>query len=721
MALHEVQLKGYSVRPGNLSLGTFDSYGIEQLHVTADDSWDGLDILAVFHAPNGDAKKVVVGADGMLNVPPEATAKQAGNGRIVFVGLAENVQRITVDMGYNIKTHSDIEGDNPGVPTPDVVQQILQAALNAEKNSAEAKSVADGLRNDAASGKFDGKDGVKGDKGDDGTTPQLKIGEDNLWNVSYDNGATWVSFGVKATGDAGKDGVTPHIGENGNWLVGDTDTGVSAKGPKGDPGPQGPAGEIPEDYPQIREDVSQLKEDLDNLVETTTGKNLLDTSKMQNGFLQNSGVISTADWALAYSYTDKIKCTKKDIVFANATSAPSNQLGGLYKNGTWVAQLSSNSTITKVQDTDSKNYYNKIVFTDSCPEFDSIVLNTIRLSDFKKKFVMLNLGNEPFIYEQYDDYSFGKAISKQVPAQSITEELENEIINKANFETPKIINCWGDSLTVGVGATNRNTDSYPARLGKLLNDGFKINNFGVGGEGAGQIASRQGGYLGYVQPCTIPASGQVNVTVKELSSGTVLPLLAQGNAGVNPCYIRGIKGNLTRDGETLKFTRESDGDAIEIKYPVPLITDASINNRDGILIVWAGTNNKPYYNSSPTVQRNEIHNVVSCIKAIIAHSNCHGKYIVLGLTSKDYVSDIDKVNQHMDIEFGRHFLDVRQNILISGLADVGITPTDQDATDIQSGEIPTSLRVDTVHLTSDGYLLIAKYVYAHGKALGYWN
>nr|DAO90897.1 MAG TPA: hypothetical protein [Caudoviricetes sp.] len=240
MALHEVQLKGYSVRPGNLSLGTFDSYGIEQLHVTADDSWDGLDILAVFHAPNGDAKKVVVGADGMLNVPPEATAKQAGNGRIVFVGLAENVQRITVDMGYNIKPHSDIEGDNPGVPTPDVVQQILQAALNAEQNSAEAKSVADGLRNDAANGKFNGKDGAKGDNGDDGTTPQLKIGEDNLWHVSYDNGATWVSLGVKATGDAGKDGadgVTPHIGENGNWWVGETDTGVSAKGPKGDPGP----------------------------------------------------------------------------------------------------------------------------------------------------------------------------------------------------------------------------------------------------------------------------------------------------------------------------------------------------------------------------------------------------------------------------------------------------------------------------------------------------
>ena len=248
---HEVVLQGYNVKPGSLQLGTFDSYGIEKIHVTADNSWDGLDILAVFHAPNGTATKVVAGADGMLAVPPEATAKQAGVGRIVFVGLAENVQRITVDMGYNIKPHSDIEGDNPGVPTPNVVQQILQAALNAEQNSAEAKSVADGLRHDAANGKINGKDGAKGDKGETGTTPQLKIGEDNLWQVSYDNGATWVSLGVKATGEAGKDGedgkngLTPHIGENGNWWVGDTDTGVSAKGDKGDTGAKGADGVSP--------------------------------------------------------------------------------------------------------------------------------------------------------------------------------------------------------------------------------------------------------------------------------------------------------------------------------------------------------------------------------------------------------------------------------------------------------------------------------------------
>lgn len=136
---HEVVLHGYNVKPGSLQLGTFDSYGIEKIHVTADDEWAGLDILGVFHAPDGTATKVVVGADGMLAVPPEATAKQAGVGRIVFVGLAENVQRITVDMGYSTKPHSDIEGDNPGTPTPDVVQRPPRRAPRMRQHPAIAR------------------------------------------------------------------------------------------------------------------------------------------------------------------------------------------------------------------------------------------------------------------------------------------------------------------------------------------------------------------------------------------------------------------------------------------------------------------------------------------------------------------------------------------------------------------------------------------------------
>ena len=43
-------------------------------------------------------------------------------------------------------------------------------------------------------------------------------------------------------GENGADGLTPYIGENGNWFIGDTDTGIKAQGEKGEQGEQGIAG-----------------------------------------------------------------------------------------------------------------------------------------------------------------------------------------------------------------------------------------------------------------------------------------------------------------------------------------------------------------------------------------------------------------------------------------------------------------------------------------------
>lgn len=67
----------------------------------------------------------------------------------------------------------------------------------------------------------------------------------NEWEVSYDGGTTWKSLGVKATGEDGKDGtdgLTPTIGENGNWWIGDTDTGVKAAAADGRDGADGKDG-----------------------------------------------------------------------------------------------------------------------------------------------------------------------------------------------------------------------------------------------------------------------------------------------------------------------------------------------------------------------------------------------------------------------------------------------------------------------------------------------
>ena len=82
----------------------------------------------------------------------------------------------------------------------------------------------------------DGKDGTNGANGasgadgKDGVTPKLKIGDDNFWYVSYDDGQTWVSLGVKATGEKGDTGEAGQQGEKGD------------KGDKGDPGQDGKDG-----------------------------------------------------------------------------------------------------------------------------------------------------------------------------------------------------------------------------------------------------------------------------------------------------------------------------------------------------------------------------------------------------------------------------------------------------------------------------------------------
>lgn len=62
----------------------------------------------------------------------------------------------------------------------------------------------------------DGRDGVDGKNGADGLTPA--IGENGNWWIGD------TDTGVKAGGADGKDGtdgLTPTIGENGNWWIGE--------------------------------------------------------------------------------------------------------------------------------------------------------------------------------------------------------------------------------------------------------------------------------------------------------------------------------------------------------------------------------------------------------------------------------------------------------------------------------------------------------------------
>ena len=83
--LHEVGLSDYEasvIGERYLMLGTRGSYGIERLHVTADESWRTLAITVTFCPPSEPPVRMLLGDDGCIDVPPEATAKEIGRAHV---------------------------------------------------------------------------------------------------------------------------------------------------------------------------------------------------------------------------------------------------------------------------------------------------------------------------------------------------------------------------------------------------------------------------------------------------------------------------------------------------------------------------------------------------------------------------------------------------------------------------------------------------------------
>ncbi len=176
---HEIILKQYAAycKEQPLYLGTAGSYGMEMLTIIREGVWAEYDILAAFHPPVGAAVQVRVGANNQIGVPIEATAEK-GMGEIVFAGYKEGVRQIAVDVLYKVAPSSGASGTEPAEPTPDVVQQILSAANEADSKAEQAQKVAQSVRDDADAGKFNGPQGPKGDTGPIGPIgPQGPQGE----------------------------------------------------------------------------------------------------------------------------------------------------------------------------------------------------------------------------------------------------------------------------------------------------------------------------------------------------------------------------------------------------------------------------------------------------------------------------------------------------------------------------------------------------------------
>ena len=284
-------------------------------------------------------------------------------------------------------------------------------------------------------------------------------------------------------------------------------------------------------------------------------------------------------------------------------------------------------------------------------------------------------------------------------------------------KTTEEIVCWGDSLTYGTGASE--SESYPAVLARMT--GKTVHKCGYPGDDSAEIAGYQGALPLMVEPCTIPATGSVVVTLYDYKHSDATPFrfpnIGDGT-GVNPVTIAGVEGNLDLsasanvDGRTFTFTRLTDGNAVTINYPVPLETSVSIARRNDIAVIFVGSN--AGWDGDIQVLNRQINRMIDYQSAL------EKKYIVIGLLNGTEAAYGSRDRAMLDA-FGRHFINMRDYLSKCGMSDNGLTPTAEDAEKMAAGAVPASLLIsDGVHMNKYGYYSFAKRVCEKGKELGYW-
>ena len=220
MIIAKIQVSG-----SNASLVSSESIpaGIVGAQIQIDyaaDIWQRLQKTVIFQ---GAVTKDVLTNSSMVTVPPEVVAKANVNLSVGVYDIDANgsiaVPTIWARLG-TVRRAASPSGDTTTDPTLPVWAQIQTDIGNLGDLDTTDKSSLVAAINEAL---------TKGGGEVDPAAVQ-KIVEDYL------------KANPPQAGTDGKDGITPTIGENGNWYLGDTDTGKPSRGTTGVPGKDGAKG-----------------------------------------------------------------------------------------------------------------------------------------------------------------------------------------------------------------------------------------------------------------------------------------------------------------------------------------------------------------------------------------------------------------------------------------------------------------------------------------------
>lgn len=134
--MEEIFLSGYKAEKQGkkiLSLGTWGSYGEEQLKISHDNTWENMEIFAVFVLPNKKKARVPVPGNGIIDVPPEAISiflPLNKPGKLVFEGYGKNIKRLSTEVIYVCLDHAPTNGEDIKPTSPGEIEEYLKRIQN---------------------------------------------------------------------------------------------------------------------------------------------------------------------------------------------------------------------------------------------------------------------------------------------------------------------------------------------------------------------------------------------------------------------------------------------------------------------------------------------------------------------------------------------------------------------------------------------------------------
>ena len=260
---------------------------------------------------------------------------------------------------------------------------------------------------------------------------------------------------------------------------------------------------------------------------------------------------------------------------------------------------------------------------------------------------------------------------------------------------------WGDSLTAGAGGSGTN---YPSVCASELGI-TSFENCGVGGENANTIACRQGGNSLILKEGTVS-----EYSLSELTDiyGTRCNPLRQGSGttSVNPIYINGVKCNLSISQTSAtdpdaKYTITGYNDRLLAETPVKF---SGCDIKSKITVIFVGQNGP------------DLAERLSIIDSMISKIN--DKYIIMGLSTGSSASRANEEAQMLS-KYGVHYFNTRYMLSKYGMKLMNLTPSSSDTSEMNNGEVPSSLRSDSIHLNANGYTALGKMIAQKIRACGY--